>query len=75
MRIHKEGYGVILKSFGIIAFIVLGIFFLCGWGITSKIAVAIGVIVFFLILRFFRCPKGLPLLMKMLLWQQQTARL
>lgn len=62
MRIHKEGYGVIAKSFGIIAFIVLGIFFLCGWGITSKITVAVGTVLFFFILRFFRCPKRVALI-------------
>ncbi len=62
MRIHKEGYGIIAKSFGIIASIVLCVFLFLGWGTATKIAVATGLLLFFFIARFFRSPKRVSLI-------------
>lgn len=62
MRIHKEGYGIIAKSFGIIAAVVLCVFLFLGWGTATKIAVAVGVVLFFFIVRFFRSPKRVSLI-------------
>ena len=62
MRIHKEGYGVIAKSFGIIAAVVLCIFLFFGWSTATKIALIVGFLLFCFIIRFFRSPKRVSLI-------------
>lgn len=62
MQIHKEGYGIILKAFFIIAAIVLLICILCGWGLVSQIAIAWGLLTWLFVIRFFRCPKRVAII-------------
>ena len=62
MRIHKEGYGIILKAFILIAAIVLLLCCIFGWGIAAGIAIAWGVLTLLFIIRFFRCPKRVALI-------------
>ena len=62
MRIHKEGYGIILKAFIIIAAIVLLFCYIFGWGIAAGAAIACGVLALLFIIRFFRCPKRVALI-------------
>ena len=62
MRIHKEGYGIIAKSFCIIAAIMLCIIFFCGWNTGTKISLAVAAVIFFFIMRFFRSPKRVSLI-------------
>ena len=62
MRIHKEGYGVIAKSFGIITAVVLCIFLFFGWSTATKIALIVGFLLFCFIIRFFRSPKRVSLI-------------
>jgi phosphatidylserine decarboxylase len=57
MRIHKEGYRIILNTFFIIALVVAVIFLWKGLTDTSYIAGAIGIFLFFFVLWFFRSPK------------------
>ncbi|MBR4094478.1 MAG: phosphatidylserine decarboxylase family protein [Bacteroidales bacterium] len=64
MRIHKEGYGVIAKSFAIIATIFLCIFLICGWNMATKISLGVGLVLFFFIIRFFRSPKRVSVIDK-----------
>jgi len=61
MRIHKEGYKIILNSFLIIAAIVAIVFFTTvNQKIEYYVAIA-GVLMFILIVRFFREPSRIPL--------------
>lgn len=62
MRIHKEGYGVITKSFCIIAAIMLCLIYFLGWNTSTKISLAVAVVIFFFIMRFFRSPKRVSLI-------------
>lgn len=62
MQIHKEGYGIILKAFLIIAAIVLLICILCEWGLVSQIAIAWGLLTWLFVIRFFRCPKRVAII-------------
>lgn len=62
MRIHKEGYGIIATAFGVCTAIVFCIFLLCGWGVASKTALVIGLMLFFFIVRFFRSPKRISVI-------------
>lgn len=57
MRIHKEGYNIIAIAFIIAAAVVLGGYYLLGWGIAAKVASCIAVFLFAFTLRFFRVPK------------------
>ncbi len=57
MRIHKEGYGVISKAFGIIAVILFCLYLLLGWTIIFQILLVLGIFLFFFVIRFFRSPK------------------
>lgn len=61
MRIHKEGYKIILNSFLIIAAFLLIIFFAIGNPKVSYYSIAVGIVLFTLIVRFFREPKRTPL--------------
>ncbi len=62
MRIHKEGYGIIAKSFGIIAAILLCLFLLLGWTTVFQILLLVGVLFFLFIVRFFRSPKRISII-------------
>ncbi len=61
---QKEGYGVIAKSFAIIAAIFLCIFLICGWNMATKISLGVGLVLFFFIIRFFRSPKRVSVIDK-----------
>ncbi len=56
MRIHKEGYRILLNSFLIIATVVVIFYLIAGFSKISYIATGAGVVFFFFILRFFRAP-------------------
>lgn len=57
MKIHKEGYGIIAKSFLIIALLFLAALYFFGWGVTTKISGVVALLLFAFIIRFFRSPK------------------
>ena len=57
MRIHKEGYNIIAIAFIIAAAVVLGGYYLLGWGLVAKVASCIAVLLFAFVVRFFRVPK------------------
>ena len=57
MKIHKEGYNIIAVAFIITAAVVLGCYYLLGWGAVSKIVLAVALFIFALVVRFFRVPK------------------
>lgn len=57
MRIHKEGYNIIAIAFIIAAAVVLGGYYLFGWGLVAKVASCIAVLLFAFVIRFFRVPK------------------
>ena len=57
MKIHKEGYNIIAVAFIILAAIVLGCYYLLGWGTFSKIVTGAALLIFALVVRFFRVPK------------------
>ena len=75
MRIHKEGYGIILKAFILIAAIVLLLCCIFGWGIAAGIAIAWGVLTLLFIIRFFRCPKRVALIDEELVIAKDTYNL
>ncbi len=56
MRIHKEGYQIILNSFIILAAVVAIFFIFAGLSTISYIAAAVGSVLFIFLLRFFRAP-------------------
>lgn len=62
MRIHKEGYGIIAKAFGIIAVVVFCVFLLLGWCAVTKVSIIAGVLIFCFIVRFFRSPKRISVI-------------
>ena len=57
MKIHKEGYNIIAVAFIIAAAVVLGCYYLLGWGLASKIISGTALLIFALVVRFFRVPK------------------
>ncbi|MFA6770618.1 MAG: phosphatidylserine decarboxylase family protein [Bacteroidales bacterium] len=61
MRIHKEGYKIILNSFLIIAATVAGVFLLIGNPKVGYYFSIVGLMLFVLIVRFFREPKRVPI--------------
>ncbi|MHC1778998.1 MAG: phosphatidylserine decarboxylase family protein [Bacteroidales bacterium] len=60
MRIHKEGYRILLNSFLIITTIVIIFYLIAGASNVSYIATAAGVLLFIFVLRFFRAPVRYP---------------
>ena len=60
MRIHKEGYRILLNSFLIISSIVIIFYLIAGLSNVSYIATAAGVLLFVFLLRFFRAPVRHP---------------
>ncbi len=64
MKIHKEGYNIIAVAFIICAAVVLGAYYLLGWGCTVKFITAAALIVFALVVRFFRVPKRMAVMDK-----------
>lgn len=62
MRIHKEGYKIILNSFLIIAVLVTVTCLLLSNPNARYLAIGCGLILFVLIVRFFREPKREPVL-------------
>jgi len=57
MRIHKEGYGIVIKGFFLISIIVATVFLWKGPTITSYISALAGLLIFSFLLRFFRSPN------------------
>ena len=57
MKIHKEGYNIILTSFIIIGAVVLCFYLFSGWQASTKTAAIAGTFFFLFIIRFFRSPK------------------
>lgn len=57
MKIHKEGYNIILTTFLIIASIILCSYLFFDWGTTTKTLTIFGALIFLFIVRFFRTPK------------------
>lgn len=57
MRIHKEGYKIIATTFGIAAIVIILSFLIIGNTIATKIISGFGILVFLVIVRFFRCPN------------------
>lgn len=57
MKIHKEGYGIILTALSIIIVILAIIFFLIGCNTAFIICSAIGIFKFLFVMWFFRCPR------------------
>ncbi len=57
MKVHKEGYNIIAVAFIIAAVVVLGCYCLLGWGVVTKILSGVALLVFALVVRFFRVPK------------------
>ena len=60
MKIHKEGYKIILNSFLILAIPVVAIYFIFPNGNTFWYTLIAATILFILIVRFFRFPKRIP---------------
>lgn len=57
MKIHKEGYNIILTAFLIIAVAVAILYFVLGFTCLFKIVAIVGLFLFLFITNFFRCPK------------------
>ena len=57
MKIHKEGYNIILTTFLIISAIILCSYLFFDWGTTTKVITIFGALIFLFIVRFFRTPK------------------
>lgn len=57
MKIHKEGYNIIAIAFIIASAVVLGGYYLLGWGLLAKVLAVIAVLIFAFVVRFFRVPK------------------
>jgi phosphatidylserine decarboxylase len=61
MRIHKEGYGIVIKGFFMISIAVAIVFLWKGSTITSYISALAGLLIFSFLLRFFRFPNRVVL--------------
>ncbi|OFY38628.1 MAG: phosphatidylserine decarboxylase [Bacteroidetes bacterium GWF2_40_14] len=61
MRIHKEGYGIVLKGFFLISIAVAIVILWKGLTITSYISALAGLVIFSFLLRFFRSPNRVVL--------------
>lgn len=57
MKVHKEGYNIIAVAFIIASAIVLGCYYLLGWGIFTQIICTAALVIFTFVVRFFRVPK------------------
>ncbi len=57
MKIHKEGYNIIAIAFIVAAGVVLGGYYLLGWGTVAKVLSVAALLLFAFIVRFFRVPK------------------
>ncbi len=62
MGIHKEGYGIITKSFLLLAAITVALYFILGLETAFTIAAISIAIIFIIIVRFFRSPKRVPVI-------------
>ena len=62
MKIHKEGYNIIAIAFIIAAAFVLGVYYLFGWTLSAKIVSGIALLLFALVVRFFRVPKRMSVI-------------
>ena len=62
MGIHKEGYGIITKSFLLLAAITIALYFILGLVTAFTIAAISIAIIFIIIVRFFRSPKRVPVI-------------
>ena len=61
MGIHKEGRGIITKSFFLLAAIIIALFFIIGLVNAFIISAIVALIIFFIIISFFRSPKRTPI--------------
>ena len=57
MKVHKEGYNIIAVAFIIATAVVLGCYYLLGWGVFTQIMAGFALVIFALVVRFFRVPK------------------
>ena len=57
MRVHKEGYNIIAVAFIIASAVVLGCYYLLGWGVFTQIICFAALVIFAFVVRFFRVPK------------------
>ena len=57
MKVHKEGYNIIAVAFIIAAAVVLGCYYLLGWGLFTQILSGVALVIFAFVVRFFRVPK------------------
>lgn len=64
MKIHKEGYNIISIAFILCAAVVLGCHYLLGWGAVAKTVAVVALLVFALVVRFFRVPKRMSVMDK-----------
>jgi phosphatidylserine decarboxylase precursor-related protein len=62
MKIHKEGYNIIAIAFIILSSIVLCSYFVFDWNLATKIITVISLILFLLIVRFFRTPNRISII-------------
>ena len=57
MKVHKEGYNIIAVAFIIASAVVLGCYYLLGWGVFTQIICVAALVIFTFVVRFFRVPK------------------
>ena len=57
MKVHKEGYNIIAVAFIIASAVVLGFYYLLGWGMFTKVMSGVALFLFAFVVRFFRVPK------------------
>ena len=57
MKVHKEGYNIIAVAFIIASAVVLGCYYLLGWGVFTQIICFAALVIFAFVVRFFRVPK------------------
>ena len=62
MKIHKEGYGIIGKAFAIFAVIAIILYFVLKWGLAFQICAAVCLVLFLLVVNFFRSPKRMTVM-------------
>lgn len=62
MKIHKEGYGIICKAFLIFALIALILYFILDWGLTFQICAGVCLLLFLLVVNFFRSPRRMTVM-------------
>ena len=62
MKIHKEGYGIIGKAFAIFAVIAIILYFVLKWSLAFQICAAVCLVLFLLVVNFFRSPKRMTVM-------------